>query len=84
MGPRAGLNDVEKGKFLTLPRLDLRTLGRPARSQSLYRLRYPGDDLRSMWTYFVCAGAVRSGLATRRNILEGKMCAFNEIFGMRF
>jgi hypothetical protein len=28
-------------KFLTLPGLELRTLGRPARSQSLYRLRYP-------------------------------------------
>jgi hypothetical protein len=36
--PRAGLDDVEKRKFLTLPGLDLRPLGRPARSQSLYRL----------------------------------------------
>jgi hypothetical protein len=32
VGPRAGLDDVEKGKFLTLPGLELRTLGRPARS----------------------------------------------------
>jgi hypothetical protein len=39
--PRAGLDDVEKRKFLTLPGLELRLLGRPARSQSLYRLRYP-------------------------------------------
>jgi hypothetical protein len=40
--PRAGLDDVEKRKFLTLPALELRPLGRPARSQSLhiYRLRY--------------------------------------------
>jgi hypothetical protein len=38
VGPRAGLDDVEKRKFLTLPRLELRPLGRPARSQSLYRL----------------------------------------------
>jgi hypothetical protein len=37
----AGLDDVEKRKFLTLPGLEL---GRPARSQSLYRLRY-----RIMW-----------------------------------
>jgi hypothetical protein len=37
MEPRAGMDDVEKRKFLTLP--DLRPLGRPARSQSLYRLR---------------------------------------------
>jgi hypothetical protein len=40
--PRAGLNDVEKTKFFTLPGLELRSFGRPARSQSLYRLRYPG------------------------------------------
>jgi hypothetical protein len=40
--PRAGLDDVEKRKFLTLPAFGLRPLGRPARSQSLYRLSYPG------------------------------------------
>jgi hypothetical protein len=40
--PRAGLDDVEKRKFLTLAGLELRSPGRPARSQSLYRLRYPG------------------------------------------
>jgi hypothetical protein len=43
MGSRAGLNDVEKRKFLTLPRLQLQPLRHPARSQSLYRLRYPGS-----------------------------------------
>jgi hypothetical protein len=42
VGPRAGLDDVEKRKFLTLPGLKRLLLGRPARSQSLYRLRYPG------------------------------------------
>jgi hypothetical protein len=41
--PRAGLDDVEKRNFLTLPGLELRPLGRPARSQSLYRLRHPGS-----------------------------------------
>jgi hypothetical protein len=40
---RAGLDDVEMKKFLTLSGLELRTLGRPARSQSLYRLRYPSS-----------------------------------------
>jgi hypothetical protein len=40
--PRAGLDDVEKRKFLTLPGLEPRPLSRPARSQSLYRLCYPG------------------------------------------
>jgi hypothetical protein len=39
--PGAGLDDFEERKFLTLPGLELRPLGRPARSQSLYRLRYP-------------------------------------------
>jgi hypothetical protein len=28
--PRAGLDDVEKRRFLTLPGLELRYLGRPA------------------------------------------------------
>jgi hypothetical protein len=45
MGPRAGLDDVEKRKFLTLPGPELRPLGRPARRQSLYRLRYPGSQM---------------------------------------
>jgi hypothetical protein len=31
-------------KLLTLPGLELRTLGRPARGESLYRLRYPGSN----------------------------------------
>jgi hypothetical protein len=39
VGPRAGLDGVEKRKFLTLPGLELRPFGRPARSQSVFRLR---------------------------------------------
>jgi hypothetical protein len=39
VGPRAGLDNVEKRKFLILLELELWPLGRPARSQSLYRLR---------------------------------------------
>jgi hypothetical protein len=42
-GPIAGLDDVKKRQFLTLPGLELRPLGRPARSQSPYRLSYPGS-----------------------------------------
>jgi hypothetical protein len=38
VGPRAGVDDVDKRKFLSLPGLELRPLGRPACSQSLYRL----------------------------------------------
>jgi hypothetical protein len=36
--PKAGLNNVEKRKFLTPPGLELRPLRRPARSQSLLPL----------------------------------------------
>jgi hypothetical protein len=42
VGLRACLDDMEKWKFLPPPELEIRPLGRPARSQSLYRLRYPG------------------------------------------
>jgi hypothetical protein len=41
MDPLAGLDDMEKRKFLTLPGLEFRPLSRPALSQSLYQLRYP-------------------------------------------
>jgi hypothetical protein len=41
--PTAGLDDVGKRKFLTIPGLELWQLGRPVRSQSLYWLRYPGS-----------------------------------------
>jgi hypothetical protein len=43
LDPRADLKDVEKGIFLTLPRLELRPIRRAARWQSQYRLRYPGS-----------------------------------------
>jgi hypothetical protein len=52
--PRAGLDDMGKRKFITLPELELRPLGRPVRSQSLYRLRYPGPwcSVNSLQFYF--------------------------------
>jgi hypothetical protein len=43
VGPRTALDDVEMRKISPLPGLKLRPLVRPARSQSLYRLRYPGS-----------------------------------------
>jgi hypothetical protein len=45
MDPRAGLDKVEKKKFLSLTGLELRPLGRPVHSQSLCRLRYRGSSL---------------------------------------
>jgi hypothetical protein len=44
MVPRTGLDAVEKKKFLTLPGVELQTLCRRARSQSLYRLSYLGSS----------------------------------------
>jgi hypothetical protein len=41
VNPKASLDDVEKRKFLIRPGLELRPLGRPACSQSLYRPHYP-------------------------------------------
>jgi hypothetical protein len=38
--PTAGLDDVEKRKFLILPGLEVRPLGYSSCSQPLYRLRY--------------------------------------------
>jgi hypothetical protein len=40
VGPRAGVDVVEKGKFWILPELELRPLGRQSRCQSLYRLTF--------------------------------------------
>jgi hypothetical protein len=42
LGTRSGLDDVRR-KFLVLPELELLPLDRPARSQSLHRLLYPGS-----------------------------------------
>jgi hypothetical protein len=43
MDPRTGMDDMEKREMFLRPALELRPLDRPARSQSLYRLRYPGS-----------------------------------------
>jgi hypothetical protein len=58
VGPRTGLNNVEKRKFLTPLGLELRPLGRPARRQSLYRLRYPGSGYicRQVFFFFFLFG----------------------------
>jgi hypothetical protein len=52
VNPRADLYDVEKRKFLALPELELRLLCRAARSQSLYRLRYPGYFHENLFSSF--------------------------------
>jgi hypothetical protein len=42
VSPRTGIDYMEKRKVLPPPGLDLRPIGRPALTQSLYRLSYPG------------------------------------------
>jgi hypothetical protein len=42
---RAGLDEMEKWKFLTLRGLEIQPLGRRTYSRSLYRLHYPGSYL---------------------------------------
>jgi hypothetical protein len=53
MGPRTGLDDMEKRKLLFIEGFEFRTLGRPARSQSLYRLRYPGSHMRIKYLFLL-------------------------------
>jgi hypothetical protein len=43
--PRAGLDDMEEGKFLTLLRFELWPLGHPARGQLLYQLHCPRSQV---------------------------------------
>jgi hypothetical protein len=44
VGPGAVMDRLDvKRKFLTVPGLELRPLGRPTRSQSVQQLRYPGS-----------------------------------------
>jgi hypothetical protein len=46
--PTASLDNVENRKFLILPELGTPTsFGRPALSQSPYRLRYPGSTFKT-------------------------------------
>jgi hypothetical protein len=64
-----GMDDVEKRKFLTLLRLELQPLGRPACSQSLYRLRYCGSlfdhrYLRKVWNALVRIASVPDEIRT--------------------
>jgi hypothetical protein len=63
MDTRGGLDDMEKRKFFTLPRVELRPLGRPACSQSLYRLRYPSTDMEGSCEYieYVAGRPIWSG-----------------------
>jgi hypothetical protein len=70
VNPRAGLDDLEKRKFLTLPGFELRPVGRPARSQSLYRLRYAGS-------YIEHVGVQKQFLDSDMHIINLEKYSFN-------
>jgi hypothetical protein len=53
IGLGTSLDGVERRKILPLPGLEIRPLGRPARSQLLYRLRYPVSSNYIIFIHFV-------------------------------
>jgi hypothetical protein len=61
--PRAGLDDVEKGKLLTLPGLELRPLSRPARSQSSTDYIIPAAKL-CMGLGYICLVKAHASITT--------------------
>jgi hypothetical protein len=69
VGPRTGLDAVERRKILPVPELELRPFGRPARSQSLYRLHYPG----SLFSY-VCMNEMLSLVQEGSEDDAGSIC----------
>jgi hypothetical protein len=57
VGPRAGLDNMEKKKCLTPLGLELRPLSHPACSQLLYQLRYPNSVFVTVFLEISCAPA---------------------------
>jgi hypothetical protein len=49
--PGTCLDDVERRKILPLLGLELQSLGCPTRSQTLYRLHYPGSYHPEIWDF---------------------------------
>jgi hypothetical protein len=79
--PRTGLDELEKRKFLSIPGLELWALGRPARSQSLYRLRYlsykslkfvvKGNELISPQDFWIYLNKdIRRNTTTKQSIFD--------------
>jgi hypothetical protein len=61
VGPRPGLDNVEKRKFLTLLGLKLQPLSHPAHNQLLYQLRYPGSCIGGICKLTICRGNAQKG-----------------------
>jgi hypothetical protein len=84
VGPRVGLDDMKK--IFDPTETELRTLGRPARSQSLYRLRYPAP-LKGAVSSLINSRLVIWHRETCNNCSEGICYSYsfffqNKIFGL--
>jgi hypothetical protein len=83
VGPRAGMDDMEKWKFLPPSGSEIRPLGRPSHSQSLYRLSYPGSFISVSYRYAVFTYESTSIFVIKRRthfrnslyLIHGKMMA---------
>jgi hypothetical protein len=90
--PRAGLDDMENIKFLALTVLELRPLGCPARSQSLYRLRYLGSkketNIKSNWrggnSLHSYPGDVRLEISAETLAARWGICVVSSVFSDKF
>jgi hypothetical protein len=60
VGRRTSLEDVERRKISPLPGIKLLPLGRPTRSQSLYRLPYPGSSYYYYYYYYYYSNNYRT------------------------
>jgi hypothetical protein len=82
---RFGLNDKEKLKLLTLLGLELGLLGRPPRSQLLYRLRYWGfcekhcEDWKLLRIYFAITCVLFVGWVRERTVSTEQPPLVNEV-----
>jgi hypothetical protein len=77
--PRAGLDDMEKLKFLTPPRLEFTPLGRPARRQPLYRQRYRGSYSRDSFTLLYLMEHIAVEFCEIRTMCSGNMLSYSSV-----
>jgi hypothetical protein len=70
VGPRTDLHDVKR-KLLTLPGLKFLLLCRPARSQSLYRLSYPGSTRCCRYLNLIAMDGGDSSSSSSSNVFIG-------------
>jgi hypothetical protein len=82
--PRVGLDELKKRKFLTLRELELRLLGRPTRSQSSYRLHYPGSFVNMMANNFICRGSLEGTTCHARRQLDMLSLFFTDVTSTYF